>query len=187
MECCRPGLPVHHQLPELAQTRIHWVSDAIQPPHPLSSTSPPFNLFQHQGLFKWVTSSHQMAKVLKFQLRHHSFQWISGLISFRIDWLDLLAVQGTLRSLQRFTHGGIMSMVPFQLVPLYFSCCVHVWLLYWCKYCLKRYIWNLQNDIFELIYWAELPVSYREKMQEDDPHSEPWGETSHLRPQEGRV
>ena len=113
------GFSVLQHLPELAQTRIHWVSDAIQPPHPLSSTSPPFNLFQHQGLFKWVTSSHQMAKVLKFQLQHQSFQWISGLISFRIDWLDLLAVQGTLRSLQRFTHGGIYicQWYPFNWSP----------------------------------------------------------------------
>ena len=69
----------------------------------LSSPSPPaFNLSQHQGLFKWVTSLHQVAKVLEFQLQHQSFQWIfkaDFLISFRIDWLDLLAVQGTLKSL----------------------------------------------------------------------------------------
>ena len=71
-----PGLPVHHQLPELAQTHVHPVSDAIQPPHPLSSPSPPAsNLSQHQGLFKWVSSSHQVAKVLEFQLQHQSFQW----------------------------------------------------------------------------------------------------------------
>ena len=66
--------PVHHQLPELAQTHVHPVNDAIQPPHPLSSPSPPvFNLSQHQGLFR-VSSSHQVAKVLEFQLQHHSFQ-----------------------------------------------------------------------------------------------------------------
>ena len=71
-----PGLPVHHQLPELTQTHVHWVGDAIQPSHPLSSPSPPpFNLSQHQGLFKWVSSSHQVAKVLEFQLQHQSFQW----------------------------------------------------------------------------------------------------------------
>ena len=73
-----PGLPVHHQLPEPTQTHVHWVSDAIQPSHPLSSPSPPaLNLSQHQGLFKWVSSSHQMAKVLEFQLQHQSFQRIS--------------------------------------------------------------------------------------------------------------
>ena len=69
-------LPVHHQLPEFTQTHVHWVSDDIQPSHPLLSPSPPsFNLSQHQGLFKWVISSHQMAKVLEFQLQHQSFQW----------------------------------------------------------------------------------------------------------------
>ena len=62
MDCSMPGLPVHHQLPELAQTHVHWVSDAIQPSYPLSSpTAPAFNLSQHQGLFQWVSSSHQVA------------------------------------------------------------------------------------------------------------------------------
>ena len=71
-----PGLPVHHQLPEFTQTHVHWVGDAIQPSHPLSSPSPPaLNLSQHQSLFKWVSSSHQVAKVLEFQIQHQSFQW----------------------------------------------------------------------------------------------------------------
>ena len=71
-----PGLPVHHQLPESTQTHVHWAGDAIQSSHPLSSPSPPaLNLSQHQGLFKWVSSSHQVAKVLEFQLQHQSFQW----------------------------------------------------------------------------------------------------------------
>ena len=70
-------LPVHHQLPESTQTHVHWISDAIQPFHPLSSPSPPaLNLSQYQGLFKSVSSSHQVAKVLEFQLQHQSFQWI---------------------------------------------------------------------------------------------------------------
>ena len=77
MDCSTPGLPVHHQLPELTQTRVHWVGDAIQSSHPLSTLSPPaFNLSQHQCLFKWVSSSHQVAKVLEFQLQHHSLQLI---------------------------------------------------------------------------------------------------------------
>ena len=68
-DCSMPGLPVHHQLPELAQTHVHRVSDNIQPSHPLSSPSPPtLNLSQHQGLFKWVSSSHQVAKVLEYSL-----------------------------------------------------------------------------------------------------------------------
>ena len=67
MNCSMPGLPVHHQLPESIQTHVHWVGDAIQPPHPLLSTSlPAFNLSQHQDPFKWVSSSHQVAKVLAF-------------------------------------------------------------------------------------------------------------------------
>ena len=72
-----PGLPVHHQLPKSTQTHVPWVGDAIQSSHPLSSPSPPaLNLSQHQGLFQWVSSSHQVAKVLEFQLQHQSFQWI---------------------------------------------------------------------------------------------------------------
>ena len=76
IDCSMPGLPVHH-LPESTQTHVHWVGDAIQPPHPLSSPSPPaFNHSQHQGLFQLVSSSPQVAKVLEFQLQHQSFQWI---------------------------------------------------------------------------------------------------------------
>ena len=79
-----PGLPVHHQLPEFTRTHVHRVSDAIQPSHPLSSPSPPaFSLSQRQGLFKWVNSSHQVTKVLEFQLQHQSFQW-----TFRTDLLQ---------------------------------------------------------------------------------------------------
>ena len=71
-----PGLPVHHQLPEFTQTHGHWVSDAIQSSHPLLSPSPLLlNLSQYQVLFKWVSSLHQVAQVLEFQLQHHSFQW----------------------------------------------------------------------------------------------------------------
>ena len=81
MDYSMPGLPV--QLPEFTQTHVHWVSDAIQSSHPLSSPSPPaFNLSQHQGLFHWVSSSHQLAKLLELQLQHQSFQLI-----FRTDFL----------------------------------------------------------------------------------------------------
>ena len=83
MDCSTPGLPVHHQLPEFTQTDVHWVGDAIQPTHPLSSPClPTFNLSQHQGLFQWVSSLHQVAEVLEFQLQQQSFQRI-----FRTDFL----------------------------------------------------------------------------------------------------
>ena len=76
MNCSTLGLPVHHQLPEFTQTHIHRVGDAMQPSHPLSSPSPPApNSSQHQGLFQWVSSLHEVAKVLEFQLQHQSFQW----------------------------------------------------------------------------------------------------------------
>ena len=77
MDYSTPGFPVHHQLPEFTQTHVRWVGDAIQPSHPpLSSPSPPvLNLSQHQGLFKWISSSHQVARLLEFQLQHQSFQW----------------------------------------------------------------------------------------------------------------
>ena len=77
------GLPVHHELLESTHTHVHWVGDAIQPSHPPSSPSPPaLNLSQHQGLFKWVSSSHQVARILEFQLKHQSFQW-----TFSTDFL----------------------------------------------------------------------------------------------------
>ena len=100
MNCSTPAFPVLHHLPELAQTHIHWVGDAIQPSHPLSSPSLALNLSQHQGLFQWVSSSHQVAKVLEFfSFSIRPSNEYTGLISFRMDWLDLLAVQGILKSL----------------------------------------------------------------------------------------
>ena len=116
MDRSTPGFPVHHQFPELAQTHVHRVSDSIQPSHPLSSPSPAFNLSQHQGLFQWVSSSHQVTKVLEFQLQHQSFQWIS----FRMDWLDLLAVQGTLKSLLQLhsSRASILWPSAFFIVQL---------------------------------------------------------------------
>ena len=99
MDCSMPGLPVHHLL-GFTQTHVHWVSDAIQPSYPLSAPSPSaFNISKHQDLFKWVSSLHQVAKVLEFQVQHQSFQWIFRTDFFRMDWLDLLAIQGTLKSL----------------------------------------------------------------------------------------
>ena len=105
MDCSTPGFPVHHQLPELAQTHVHKLSDAIQPSHPLSLPSlPAFNLAQ------WVSSSHQVAKVLEFQLQHQSFQWIFKTDFLCMDWLDLLAVQGTVESLLQH-HSSKASLL----------------------------------------------------------------------------
>ena len=84
MDCSTPGFTDLHCLLEFAQTQVHWVSVAISPSHPLSPPSPPaLNLPWHQGLFQWVDSLHQVAKVLKLQLQHQSFQWI-----FRTDFLS---------------------------------------------------------------------------------------------------
>ena len=83
MDCSTIGFLVHHQFPEFTQINVHWVSDAMQPSHPLSSPSPPaFNHSQHHDLLQWVSSSHQVAKILEFQFQHQSFQWI-----FRSDFL----------------------------------------------------------------------------------------------------
>ena len=95
-----PGLPVHHQLPEFTQTHAHRLADAIQPSHPLSSPSPPaLNPSQHQGLFQWVNSSHEVAKYWSFSFSISPSNEHTGLISFRMDLLDVLAVPGTLKSL----------------------------------------------------------------------------------------
>ena len=98
-DCSMPGLPVFHHLREFAQTHGHWVSDATQSFHHLSSPSPsPLNLSQHQSLFQWISSLHQVAKVLELQLQHQSFQYeYSGFISFRIAWLISLLSKGLSR------------------------------------------------------------------------------------------
>ena len=100
MDCSTPGLPVHHQLPEFTKTHVHWVSDAIQPSHPLLSPSPPaLNLSQYQGLFKWVNSSHEVPRYWSYSFNINPSNDHPGPISFRMDWLNLFEVQGTLKSL----------------------------------------------------------------------------------------
>ena len=97
--------------PTISSSVVDWVSDAIQPSHPLSSPSPPaFNLAHHQGLFQWVTSSHQVAKVWSFSFSISPSNEYLGLISCRMDWLDLLSVQGTLKSLLQY-HGSKASIL----------------------------------------------------------------------------
>jgi len=113
MDCSMPGFPVLHHLPEFAQIHVPCVSDAIQPSHPLMSPSPlALNFSQHQGLFQWAGSSHQVAKVLELQLQHQSFQWIFSIISFRIDWFGL-AVQGALKHLLQH-HSLKVSVLQFS-------------------------------------------------------------------------
>ena len=105
-----PGFPVLHHFLELAQRQVHWISDAIQSPYPLSPPSPPaFNLCQHQGLFQWVGSSHQVAKLQGLHLQHPSNEY-SGLISFGTDWFALPAVQRTLKSLLQY-HSSKASII----------------------------------------------------------------------------
>ena len=121
MDCSRPVFSVHHQLPELTQTHVHWVSDAIQPSYPLLFPSPPaFNLSQHQGLYQWVSASHQVARVLEFQLQHQPMQWIFRTDFLRMDWLDLPAVQGTLKSLLQHhsSKASILWCSAFFIVQL---------------------------------------------------------------------
>ena len=115
MDCSTPGFSVHHQLLEPAQTHVHWVGDAIQPSRPLSFPFPSaYNLSQHQGLFKWVSSSHQVAKVLISPPNEYP-----GLISFRINWFDLV-VQGTLKSLLQHhsSKASILRCSAFFMIQL---------------------------------------------------------------------
>ena len=114
-----PGLPIHHQLLEFTQTHVHWVDDAIQPSYPLASPSPPApNPSQLQGLFQWFNSSHEVAKVWSFSFSISPSNEYSGLISFRMDWLDLLAVQGTLKSLLQHhsSKASILRRSAFFIV-----------------------------------------------------------------------
>ena len=121
MDCSVLGSPCLHYLPEFAQIHVQWVSDAIQPSHSLLSPSPPsFNLSQYQGLFIWVSSSHQVAKYWSFSFSICSTNECSGLISFRMDWLDLFAVQGTLKSLlhHHSSKASILRCSAFLIVQL---------------------------------------------------------------------
>ena len=121
MDCSTPGLPVHHQLPEPTQTHVHWVSDAIQPSHPLLSPSPPaLNPSQHQDLLQWVNSSNEAGKALEFSLSISPSNEHPGLISFRMGWFDLLAVQGILKSLLQHhsSEASILLRSAFLMVQL---------------------------------------------------------------------
>ena len=121
MNCSTPGLPVHHQLPEFTQTHMHQVSDAIQPSHPLSSPSPPApNPSQHWSLFQWVNSLHEVAKVLEFQLQHHSLQRNPRADLLQNGLVGLLAVQGTPKSLLQHhsSKASVLQCSAFFIVQL---------------------------------------------------------------------
>ena len=121
MNCSTPGLPVHHQLPEFTQTHVHRVSDAIQPSHPLLSPSPPaLNPSQQQSLFQWVNSSQKWPKYWSFSFSIIPSKEIPGLISFIMEWLDLLAVQGTLKSFLQHhsSKASILRCSAFFTVQL---------------------------------------------------------------------
>ena len=121
MDCSAPGLPVRHQLPELAQTHVHRVSNTIQSSHPLSSPSPPaLNLSQHQGLSNESVLRIRWPKYWSFSFSISPSNKYSGLISFRMDWLDLFAVQGTLKSLLQHhsSNASILWHSAFFIVQL---------------------------------------------------------------------
>ena len=121
MDCVMPSFLVLHYLQEFAQIHFHWVDDAIQPSHPLLPPSPiALNLSQNQGFFQWVSSLHQVAKILELQLQHQSFNEYSGLISFMIDWFDLLTVQETLKTLLQHhsSKASILCCSAFFMVQL---------------------------------------------------------------------
>ena len=123
MDCSPLDFPVHHQLLEPTQTHVHCVSDAIQPSYPLSFLNPhAFNLSKHQGLFQCVSSLHQVAKYQSFNFSISPSNEYSGLISFRRDWLDILAVQGTLKSLLQHhsSKASILRRSAFFIVQLSF-------------------------------------------------------------------
>ena len=121
MNCSTPGLPVHHQLPESIQTHVHWISDAIQPSHPLLSPSPlALNLSQHQGLFNESAFCIRWPKYWSLSFNISPSNAHPGLISFRMDWFGLLAVQGTLKSLLQHhsSKASILQCSAFFIVQL---------------------------------------------------------------------
>ena len=162
MNCSTPGLPVHHQRLEFTQTHVHWVGDAIQPSHPLSSPLPPApNTSQHQGLFQWVNSSHEVARVFSNEStllmrwpKYWSFSFSiipsnehPGLISFRVDWLDLLAVQGTLKSLLQHHSSKASILLHSAFLTVQLS---HPYMTTWKTIALTR--WTFVDKVTSLLF-----------------------------------
>ena len=140
--CSPPGFPILHYLLEFAQTYVHRVGNVIQPSHPLFLPSS-LNLSQHQGHFQWVTSLHQVVKVLELQLHHESFQWIFRVDFFGSNWFDLLAAQGALKSLHQHhsSKASILWHSAFFMVQLSF---VHD---YWRNRSFDYIDFSWQNDV----------------------------------------
>ena len=162
MDCSTPGFPVHHQLPEFIQT-CPLVSDAIHLSHPLSSPSPPaFNLLQHQGLFQWVSYLNQVAKVLEFQLQHQSFRWTLRTDSFRMDWLDLFVVQGTVKSLSNTAvqkHQFLGAQLSSQS-----NSHIHTWLLKKTKALARwTFVGKVMSLLFNMLLRLVIPFLPRSK------------------------
>ena len=118
MECSTPGFPGHHQLLELTQTHLHRVSDAIQPSHPLLSPSPAFSLSQHQGLFKWASSLHQVAKVMELQLQ--SFHWEHWFVILLVTWYKLYHMTEFKKTILTQGLGTWGHILICSIVPLGF-------------------------------------------------------------------
>ena len=148
MDCSTPGFPVHHQLPELTQTHVHWVGHAIQPSHPLSSPSPPaFNPSQHQGLFNESVLHIRWPKYWSFSFSISPSNEHSRLISFKIDWLDLHAVLGTLKSLLQHhsSKASILRHLAFFMVQL-----SHPYMTIWKTIALTR--WTFVGKATSLLF-----------------------------------
>ena len=146
-----PGFLVLHDLLELAQTHVHWVGDVIQLSHPLLPPAPhAFDLSQHQGLFQWVNSLNQVAKVLEFQLKLQSFHEYSRLISFRMDLLDVLIVQGTLKSLLQHhsSEAPVFQHPAFLMVQL-----SHPYMT--TGKIIALIMWNFVGKLMSLFFWVQ--------------------------------
>ena len=153
MDSSTPGFSVHHQLPKLAQTHVHQVSDVIQPSHPLSSPSPPaFNLFQHQFFSSELVLHIRWPKYWSFSFRISPSNEYSGLISFMIDWFDLLAVQGTLKSLLQHhsSKASIFQCSAFFMVQLshpYMTTGKTIALIRW------TFVGKVMSLLFNMLSW----------------------------------
>ena len=153
MDCSTPGLPVHHHLPKFIQTHVHWVGDAIQPYHPLSSPSPPaFNLSQHQGLFKWVSFRIRWPKYWNFSFSISSSNEYSGLISFR---MDLVWFPCSPRDSQESSPTPQFKLFIFWIIKLkwfhnfkwikQFIFLINVWLTFYCNG--RKFMWRFSHSI----------------------------------------